>query len=514
MALRSTYSAPRRAHYLQPGGPWDVPILDELFRLSPVTAGPAVVDGSRRIDARELEDAVAGLAGSLKKLGIRRGDVVSWQLPNWFEAIVLYRACWRLGATAAPFHHQMGGKEVTAMIESVQPKVLLSTASMPLSEIGNVLKVRGEGSVFEELMHGRAVTTSPSKGTDVAAVIFTSGSTGRPKAVMHSQRGLAYKARSMSHVHGLGQGDAVLMPAPLAHISGLLNAVLVPGAAGMKVVLMERWSVDEGIELMASEAVTYMIGPPLMFDAIMDAPSFSREKVAAMRVISSGMMGVRPTFIERAHREMGAVVKRSYGSTEAPTVSTCRNDDPQERCEETDGRAQGATEIKVVDPSSHRLRKPGVEGEVWIRGPELFTGYIDEQETRDAIHRGWFRSGDLGVLRDGWLVITGRIKDLIIRGGENISATEVEQALEQHPDVTHAVVVGRDHERLGEQVVAFVVTTEPFELSTCQAWFAEIGVARFKTPEFIVLLEEIPLLPAGKPDRSALKALAARLPAS
>jgi acyl-CoA synthetase (AMP-forming)/AMP-acid ligase II len=126
----------------------------------------------------------------------------------------------------------------------------------------------------------------------------------------------------MSHVHGLGQGDAVLMPAPLAHISGLLNAVLVPGAAGMKVVLMERWSVDEGLELMASEAVTYMIGPPLMFDAIMDAASFSREKVAAMRVISSGMMGVRPTFIERAHREMGAVVKRSYGSTEAPTVST------------------------------------------------------------------------------------------------------------------------------------------------------------------------------------------------
>jgi len=278
--------------------------------------------------------------------------------------------------------------------------------------------------------------------------------------------------------------------------------------------LMERWSVDEGIELMASEAVTYMIGPPLMFDAIMDAPSFSREKVAAMRVISSGMMGVRPTFIERAHREMGAIVKRSYGSTEAPTVSTCRNDDPQERYEETDGRAQGATEIKVVDPTTHRQRKPGVEGEVWIRGPELFAGYIDEQETRDAIHRGWFRSGDLGVLRDGWLVITGRIKDLIIRGGENISATEVEQALEQHPDVTHAVVVGRDHERLGEQVVAFVVTTEPFELSTCQAWFAEIGVARFKTPEFIVFLEEIPLLPAGKPDRSALKALAATLPAS
>jgi acyl-CoA synthetase (AMP-forming)/AMP-acid ligase II len=154
----------------------------------------------------------------------------------------------------------------------------------------------------------------------------------------------------------------------------------------------------------------------------------------------------------------------------------------------------------------------GVEGEVWIRGPELFAGYADAAETAAAMHRGWFRSGDLGVLdEDGWLVITGRIKELIIRGGENISSSEVERALELHPGVKHAVVVGRPDDRLGERVVAFVVGSLEVDVAECQRWFADHGVARFKTPERVVHIDEVPLLAAGKPDRAALKVRAAAL---
>ncbi len=486
--------------------------MDAVLTARPVVAGPAVVDGSHRIDADRLESMVAGLAGSLGRHGVRRGDVVAWQLPNWWEAVVLYRACWRSGAVAAPLHHQVGASEVDAMVDVLAPKVMFASPALPLSARPGAVPVRDDSATFEDLFAGPPLASSPNRPSDLAAVIFTSGSTGKPKGVLHTHRGLAYKALSMTGVHGLSGGDAVLMPAPLAHISGLLNAVLVPGAAGMRAVLMERWDVEEGLRLIEVEQISFMIGPPSLFTAILEAPGFDATKVASLRVVSSGMMGVRPEFIEEARLGLGAIVKRSYGSSEAPTVSTCTNDDPPERCRDTDGRAVGATEIRIVDPVTFRRRRPGREGEVWVRGPELFAGYADPDETRAALHRGWFRTGDLGVLDEGgWLQITGRLKDLIIRGGENISAAEVELALEAHPDITRAVVVGCPDARLGERVAAFVVADRPVDVGECRRWFGEYGVARFKTPEVVVQLVDLPLLPAGKPDRAALKARAVAL---
>jgi cyclohexanecarboxylate-CoA ligase len=515
MKLRATYKAPDAARYRAPGGAWNVPVLNAVMRQRPASAGAVLVDGDRRFDGVELESMVAGLAGGLRRLGVRRGDVVSWQMPNWWEALVLYRACWRCGALAAPLHHQFGAAEVEYMTGLLEPVVTFSSPTLPLSEHAGTIAVRAADSRFSDMLTDTSVLSSPNRPPDLAVVIFTSGSTGRPKAVLHTHRGLAYKAQAMLRVHGLSSADAVLMPAPLAHISGLLNAVLVPGAGAMRTVLMERWDVDRGLALMEAERISYMIGPPMMFTALIDSPSFSPAKVERMRVVSSGMMGVTPEFIEAAHAGLGAIVKRSYGSTEAPTVSTCTNDDPLERCRDTDGRAVGDAEVRVADPTTGRWRPAGQEGEVWIRGPELFAGYSDSGETAASMHRGWFRSGDLGVLDDGgWLAITGRIKELIIRGGENISSSEVERALELHPGVRQAVVVGRPDPRVGERVVAFIVGSGEVDLAECRRWFAEHGVARFKTPEVVVHLDEIPLLAAGKPDRTALRDRAAALPVS
>ncbi|HEX4245107.1 MAG TPA: AMP-binding protein, partial [Acidimicrobiales bacterium] len=498
--------------YRQPHGAWDVPTLDALITAHPVGGGPAVVDGERRIDADQLEHMVAGLAGGLRRSGVCRGDVVTWQLPNWLEALMLFRACWRCGAVAAPLHHQMGAAEVEHMVEVLEPTLAFASPALPLSGRDGAALIRGGDDHFEALLSAPPVRTSPNRPSDLAVVIFTSGSTGRPKAVLHTHRSLAYKALTMTGVHGLSGEDAVLMPAPLAHISGLLNGVLVPGTAAMRTVLMERWDVERGLGLMGAEHISFMIGPPTMFTGIMAAPQFSPGTVASMRVVSSGMMGVSPAFIDAAHEGLGAIVKRSYGSTEAPTVSTCTNLDPQDRCRDTDGRAVGQAEIRVVDPASGRSRRAGQVGEVLIRGPELFAGYAEQADTSAAMHRGWFRSGDLGVLDEhGWLTITGRLKELIIRGGENISSAEVEQALELHPGISQAVVVGRPDDRLGEQVVAFVVGPSEIDVAECRRWFAEQGVARFKTPEVVVPVGEVPLLAAGKPDRTALKARAAAL---
>jgi cyclohexanecarboxylate-CoA ligase len=500
VTLRATYRHPRAREYTAPGGPWDLPSLDAL--LTDAARGarhPLVVDDSAgiRLDGRALEDLVARLAGGLRGLGVRRGDVVAWQAPNWWEVVVLYRAVWRLGAVAAPLHHLAGAADVDRMLTAISPTVWL-----PREE------VRGEG--FAALLATSPVTTSAARPADLAAVVFTSGSTGGPKAALHTQRSLAYKARIMVATHALRRRDAILMPAPLAHVSGLLNGVLVPGAGAFATHLVERWDAGRALDTIARERITFMVGPTTFFVGLMHDPGFSPAKVESLRLVSSGGGGVSAAFVEEASAALGCRVKRTYGSTEAPTIATSGPRDSRRRAAETDGRAIGAVDLRVTDPATGRVVPAGAPGELWVQGPELFSGYVDAQQTKDAVTRGWFRTGDLATLSpDGWLTIVGRIKDVIIRAGENISAAEVEAVLEAHPDVRQAVAVGYPDDRLGERVCAFVLAPPSFDLEACRAWFEARGVARFKTPERVVVLDELPLLATGKPDRAALRARAA-----
>ena len=296
-------------------------------------------------------------------------------------------------------------------------------------------------------------------------MLFTSGSTGGPKAALHTQRGLAYKARVMADAHRLAATDSVLMPAPLAHISGLLNAVLLPGVLGMRSQVMPRWEPDHAIEIIEREQISFMIGPPTFFVALMGAPGFSSERVESLRLVSSGGAGVTPAFVVEATERLGAVVKRTYGSTEAPTITTSTPSDSAVRARETDGRATGAARLRVSDPDTGRERPPASPVSCGSAGRSSSSGTPTPPRPRESIARGWFRTGDLATVdADGWLTIVGRIKDIIIRGGENIAAAEVERVLEAHPDVRHAVAVGYPDDRLGERVCVFVVTSAPFDL--------------------------------------------------
>ena len=229
--------------------------------------------------------------------------------------------------------------------------------------------------------------------------------------------------------------------------------------------------------------------------ALMDCPGFDPARVATLRMISCGGAGVTPSFCRRARRTLSAVVKRSYGSTEAPTIATSRFDDPPDMMIHTDGRAFGES----------RLRTDGT-GELWATGPELARGYLDPQATAEAFVDGWFRTGDLAAIDDGWVTVTGRLGDRIIRSGENISAAEVEQHLEAHPAVRQAAAVAEPDDRLGERVAAFVVAPEGFGLAACRAWFAQRGAARFITPERIEVVDALPVLASGKVDRMKLAA--------
>ncbi len=446
--LTPTFTSPLADEYRRKGGPWDQPSLDALLT---------------RAAAPTLREQVARVAGGLRATGVGPGDAVSWQSPNRDEVGVLYRACWRLGATAAPVHHLMGRADVAGVLDVVRPAhVVADLDALP------------DGEPVDELW---------TDAGNLAAVLFTSGSSGAPKGVLHTQATLAYKATQMRVAHDLGPDDCVLMPAPSAHISGLLNGITLPGVVPFRTVFMARWDPETALSLIEREHVTFMVGPPTFFVSMMQAPGFAPERVESLRLISSGGAGVGLAFVEHAARAFGARVKRTYGSTEVPTIIT-------------DGRTIGEVEIRIDD-----------NRELLARGPEVCVGYLDATQTAEAFTAdGWFRTGDLAEIdSSGAIEIVGRLKDVIIRGGENISSAEVEQVLEAHPDVRHAVALGEPDELMGERVVVFVESSPGFDLDECRAWFVERGVAKFKTPERVVVVDALPLLPTGKPDRAALR---------
>jgi cyclohexanecarboxylate-CoA ligase len=418
-----------------------------------------------RVASRTLSKRVATLAGGLLDLGVEAGDSVAWQSPNREEVDWLYRACWRLGVTAVPLHHLAGEADVNRMLDATRPKVVIET--------------------LDDLPEGPPVEQFWPHPTQRAVVLFTSGTSGAPKGVMHSQGALAFKALQMAGVHDLRPDDCVLMPAPCAHISGLLNGITLPGVVPFRTVFMARWDPSVALGLIESERVTFMVGPPTFFVSMMQQPGFASERVASLRLISSGGAGVSEAFVREAEQAFGARVKRTYGSTEAPTVIT-------------DGHAIGPVELRVDE-----------NDELLIRGEEVALGYLDPVASDEVFSAdGWYRTGDLATIAgDGTVEITGRLKDIVIRGGENISAAEVEGVLEAHPAVVHAVVLGEPDELMGERVVAYVETTSTFDLAVCRQWFADQQVAKFKTPERIVVVDEIPLLPTGKPDKEQLRTL-------
>jgi len=470
---------------------------------------PTVIDtspGGEVLAAMELDRRIRRLAGGLADRGVGRGDAVCFQTPSWWETIALFRACWRLGAIAAPIHHLAAEADVAHVVATVSPALIVASAGSPAAQEGGVVEVRGDGG-FESLLDATPVHGVRADPTDLAVVLFTSGSTGGPKGVLHTHRALIHKASTLIDVHGIDERDCVLMPAPMAHISGLSNAVMLPGAGGLRVVLMERWAPDAAVDLVATHGVTFMMGPPTFFSTMMTAPNFSADAVATMRTISCGGAGVTPAFVASASAAFGATVKRTYGSTEAPVVTTWHAGDDPNLAGAFDGRAASDIQLRLAE-----------DGELQLLGPELFVGYSDPAATAAALtDDGWFRTGDLATLTEqaggeDWLSIVGRIKDIIIRGGENISAAGVEATLEAHPAVGQAVAVGYPDERLGERVCAYVVLAPgaTFDLPTCQAWFGAQSATKFTWPERVEVLAELPVLASsGKADRAALRALAA-----
>ncbi len=511
-------------------GAWRSDTIWDAFTATAARAGerPMLVEREARLAFAAVAARATALAGGLAARGVRAGDAVVVQLPNWSETVVVLLALARLGAVAVPVLPIQRERELGFILRQTAARAafipgrlrdcdhrgLLAALRAALPALETVVVVRDEaGPDAHDFGAVAATTTAPPPAASdpdaVTLVMYTSGTTAEPKGVLHSHQTLLAEARSLAGAHGLGPDDTVLMPSPLTHVSGLMHAVLVPAALGSRAVLMPRWDAGAALQLIARERVTYMVGAPTFLRDLARHPDVATTDLASFRLFSCGGADVDPTLVAEATARLGCVVKRVYGSTEFPTVATTGPDDPPARRADSEGRPIGAAEIRLVDDDAVDVL-PGREGEILARGPECFLGYLDPALDADAFTPdGWFRTGDLGTCdAAGYLRITGRRKDIIIRKGENISARELEDLLAAHPDVTEVAVVGVPDATAGEIACAAVRLRPGAPHPTLDGLSRHLlahGLSKRKLPERLVVVADFPRTASGKVLKRALR---------
>jgi cyclohexanecarboxylate-CoA ligase len=488
----------------------------------------ALVDGRARIPFADLAVAAERLAGGLARLGVAPGDVVSLQLPNWTETMVVLLACARVGAVPNPILPIYRRHELAFILAEACPRVLFIPGRYrdtdhralvrelrpDLPSLEHVVVVRdatGEGELAFDALAAAAppATAPPADAAAIALLLYTSGTTAEAKGVLHSHDTLLAEARSLGPVHELAVTDTTLMPSPLTHISGIVHALLVPTVFGSTAVLMDRWEAAQGLALIAAERVTYMVGPPTFLRDLAGSPALAPGATASLRLFSCGGADVDPALVREAAARLGCAVKRAYGSTEFPTVTTTGPGDPPARREDSEGRPIGAAEVRLADDDGAPV-EPGREGEILARGPECFLGYRAAERNADAFtDDGWFRTGDLATLdAEGYLRITGRRKDIIIRKGENISARELEELIATHPAVAEVAVVALPDVTAGE-IACAVVRLRPGSaapsLDEIGAHLTAAGLSRRKLPERVEHVADFPRTASGKVLKRALR---------
>jgi len=361
-------------------------------------------------------------------------------------------------------------------------------------------------------LFGAETTSLPAGGPDpdtTLLLMYTSGTTAAPKGVLHTHNTLAAEVLSLERVHRLSAADRTLMPSPVTHISGVIHAILTPAILGTSAVLMDRWEPARALELIAAERITYMAGAPSFLQELLQHPRASSFDTSSLRLFSCGGAAVSADLIRAARaRFPGCVAKRVYGSTEFPTISTTDAADALARGIETEGRAIPPCEIRIADENDRSL-PAGATGEVQARGPECFMGYAEPALNADTFTAdGWFRTGDLGVLdTDGYLRITGRLKDIIVRKGEKISAPELEELIGECPAVAEVAVIALPDPQTGERACAVVRLAEgaSLTLADLSAYLTRRGLAKQKHPEQLEIVAALPRTESGKVHKAALR---------
>jgi len=478
-----------------------------------------------RMTAPKLLHLSEQLAISLHGLGIKSGDVVAIQLPNWIEAVALCQATVLLGAVMLPISATFGPNEAQYIVSDAKARVLFMPRSWRSRNYEDMVPGLLRNTALEKIVivdkttcpsamswqSFRAMGTgyfppTKAKADDLVALIYTSGTSSNPKGVMHTHNTLLSEARAASHFWGEELRSTYLNPWPFGHIAAQIGYTHF-WHDGANVILTDRWEPVEVSRIIERHRVGVTSGVPYFLESMMDAAEGSNIDISSLKNYGTGATNVPPDLVRRC-TERGIFCYRQYGSTEHPTVTSGMPGDPMEKLIYTEGRCIGANRVRILDEHGRDL-PVGVDGEIATAGPERTVGYSDPIRDQEGFTTdGWFLTGDIGNLdADGFLTITDRKKDIIIRGGENISSREVEECLLRHPAVLEAAAVAMPDARLGEKVCVYVVLAPDQTLGLKQVvtHFENAGLARHKTPERVVPVTSLPRTATGKVQKEALR---------
>ncbi|EES3232422.1 medium-chain fatty-acid--CoA ligase [Escherichia coli] len=532
MKVTLTFNEQRRAAYRQQGLWGDASLADywqQTARAMPDKI--AVVDNhGASYTYSALDHAASCLANWMLAKGIESGDRIAFQLPGWCEFTVIYLACLKIGAVSVPLLPSWREAELVWVLNKCQAKMFFAPTLfkqtrpvdliLPLQNqlpqlqqivgVDKLAPATSSLSLSQIIADNTPLTTAiTTHGDELAAVLFTSGTEGLPKGVVLTHNNILASERAYCARLNLTWQDVFMMPAPLGHATGFLHGVTAPLLIGARSVLLDIFTPDACLALLEQQRCTCMLGAtPFVYD-LLNLVEKQPADLSALRFFLCGGTTI-PKKVARECQQRGIKLLSVYGSTESSPHAVVNLDDPLSRFMHTDGYAAAGVEIKVVDDARKTLL-PGCEGEEASRGPNVFMGYFDEPEltARALDEEGWYYSGDLCRMDEaGYIKITGRKKDIIVRGGENISSREVEDILLQHPKIHDACVVAMPDERLGERSCAYVVLKAPhhsLSLEEVVAFFSRKRVAKYKYPEHIVVIEKLPRTASGKIQKFLLR---------
>lgn len=532
MKVTLTFNEQRRAAYRQQGLWGDASLADywqQTARAMPDKI--AVVDNhGASYTYSALDHAASCLANWMLAKGIESGDRIAFQLPGWCEFTVIYLACLKIGAVSVPLLPSWREAELVWVLNKCQAKMFFAPTLfkqtrpvdliLPLQNqlpqlqqivgVDKLAPATSSLSLSQIIADNTPLTTAiTTHGDELAAVLFTSGTEGLPKGVMLTHNNILASERAYCARLNLTWQDVFMMPAPLGHATGFLHGVTAPFLIGARSVLLDIFTPDACLALLEQQRCTCMLGAtPFVYD-LLNVLEKQPADLSALRFFLCGGTTI-PKKVARECQQLGIKLLSVYGSTESSPHAVVNLDDPLSRFMHTDGYAAAGVEIKVVDDARKTL-PPGCEGEEASRGPNVFMGYFDEPEltARALDEEGWYYSGALCRMDEaGYIKITGRKKDIIVRGGENISSREVEDILLQHPKIHDACVVAMPDERLGERSCAYVVLKAPhhsLSLEEVVAFFSRKRVAKYKYPEHIVVIEKLPRTASGKIQKFLLR---------
>ncbi|MGH7660860.1 MAG: class I adenylate-forming enzyme family protein [Vulcanimicrobiaceae bacterium] len=485
----------------------------------------ALVDATRRLSYREYRDQAENLAAAFVDLGLTRDDVIAVQLPNGIDFPLAINGAMRAGIPFCQFHHGFRSKEVAfvlgfsraraaivpreyqgfdyvAMIEELRPQLPELRHIIVADDRG--LRALAQRPASPQL-RAELVRRRP-KPDDLCRMAFTSGTTGDPKAVVHTHNTSNCTARSSARDQRMDEDSAMLLFLPVGLNWGL-GCTKQSLFAGCKIVYMEKFDATRVLETIERERITHVVTAPASLVALIDAANAGSYDLASLRCIVSGGASCPIDVMHRARAKFGTGVVEMYGMLESGVQSRTSPGDDPELVVGTVGRPVREATVRVCD-GEDRPVAPGVVGEIECFGPSVMLGYFENPDAnaRAFARDGFFRTGDLGVFdAEGLLRIAGRSKEMIIRGGANIYPREIEEVLFTHPSVADCAVIGVPHPRLGETAVACVVVRPGAELSLdAMLEFLAPRIARYKLPERLVLVPELPRTPTGKVQKGTL----------